>query len=97
MEFSRQECWSGLPFPTPGNLPNPGIEPTSLMSPGLAGRFFTTSPTWEVLLSKEEIIARIYISRNIESRLKAGVMGHISKVPFKKLSSKFVGVHRDQL
>ena len=42
MEFSRQEYWSGLPFPTPGDLPNPEIKPTSLASPALAGRFFTT-------------------------------------------------------
>ena len=44
MEFSRQEYWSGLPFPSPGDLPNPGIEPTSLASPALAGRFFTFAP-----------------------------------------------------
>ena len=41
MEFSRQEYWRGLPFPPPRNLPDPGIEPTSL---ALAGRFFTTEP-----------------------------------------------------
>ena len=45
MEFSRQEYWSGLPFPTPGDLPDPGIEPASLPSPVLAGGFFTTSAT----------------------------------------------------
>ena len=45
--FSRQEYWSGLSCPPPGDLPNPGIEPVSLMSPALAGRFFTTSATWE--------------------------------------------------
>ena len=50
MRFSRQDYWSGLPFPYPGTLPNPGIEPTSLMSPTLAGRFFTTSATWEALV-----------------------------------------------
>ena len=44
MESSRKEYWSGLPFPTPRDLPNPGIEPTSL---ALAGGFFTTSATWE--------------------------------------------------
>jgi len=44
MEFSRQEYWSGLPFPTPGNLPNLGIKPTSPASPALAGEFFTTEP-----------------------------------------------------
>ena len=47
MGFSRQEYWSGLPCPPPGDLPDPGIEPTSLTSPALAGRFFTTSATWE--------------------------------------------------
>ena len=39
MEFSRQEYWSGLPFPSPGDLPNPGIK---LRSPALGGKFFTT-------------------------------------------------------
>ena len=42
--FSRQEYWSGLPFPLPGDLPDPGIEPTSHVSPALIGRFFTTEP-----------------------------------------------------
>ena len=45
MEFPRQEYWSGLPFSPPGNLPDPGIKPTSLESPTLAGGFFTTSTT----------------------------------------------------
>ena len=44
MEFSRQAYWSGLPFPTPGDLPDPGIEPTSPVSSALAGGFFTTVP-----------------------------------------------------
>ena len=39
MGFSRQEHWSGLPYPLPGDLPDPGIEPVSLMSPAWAGRF----------------------------------------------------------
>ena len=47
MEFSRQEYWNGLPFPTPGDSPDLGIEPTSLASPALAGKFVTTSATWE--------------------------------------------------
>ena len=45
--FSRQKHWSGLPCPPPGDLPDPGMKPTSLMSPALAGGFFTTSATWE--------------------------------------------------
>ena len=40
MGFSRQGYWSGLLFPPPGDLPDPGIKPTSLMSPALPGRFF---------------------------------------------------------
>ena len=44
MGFSRQEYWSKLLFPTPGDLPHPGIKPVSLVSPELSGRFFTTPP-----------------------------------------------------
>ena len=44
MAFSRQEYWSGLPCPPPGDLPDPGIEPMSLTSPALAGMVFTTVP-----------------------------------------------------
>ena len=44
MEFPRQEYWNGLLFPTPGDLPDPGIESVSLAPPALAGRFFTTVP-----------------------------------------------------
>ena len=46
MKFPRQEDKSGLPFATPGDLPKPGIKPTSLVSPALAGQFFTISTTW---------------------------------------------------
>ena len=49
MRFSRQEYWSGFPCPPPGDLPDPGIELESFMSPALVGVFFTTSATWEVL------------------------------------------------
>ena len=42
MGFSRQEYWSWLPFPFPGDLPHPGLEPTGSVAPELAGEFFTT-------------------------------------------------------
>ena len=45
MGFPRQECWSGLPFPPPGDLPDPGIKPESPVSPALTGRFCTTEPS----------------------------------------------------
>ena len=58
MEFSRQEYWTGLLFPPPGHLPNPGIKPASPVSPALAGRFFTTrspgKPSWEYSLSERK-------------------------------------------
>ena len=45
--FSRREYWSVLPFPSPGDLPDPGIEAVSFKSPALAGGFFNTRATWE--------------------------------------------------
>ena len=44
IEFSRQECWSELPFPIPEDLPDPGIKPASLTAPALADGFLTTAP-----------------------------------------------------
>ena len=51
MVFFRQEYWTGLSCLPPGSLPNPGIEPTSLTSPELAGGFFPISAAWEAILS----------------------------------------------
>ena len=59
VELPRQECWSWLPFPPPGDRPNPGIKPASLRSPALAGRFFTTSTIWEAL-------GEVYIAVSLE-------------------------------
>ena len=50
MGFSRQAYWSGLPFPPPGDLPYPGIDPASLVFPALAGGFFTTAPCGKPIL-----------------------------------------------
>ena len=47
MEFSRQDYWSRVPFPSLGCLPDSGVEPSSLVSPGLAGGLLTTGTTWE--------------------------------------------------
>ena len=56
MECSRQEYWSRLPFTTPGDLPDPRIEPTSLVSSLLAGRFFTTVQDIRKKLVRKKII-----------------------------------------
>ena len=53
MGFSRQEDWSGLPCPSPGDLPNPGTEPESLTSPTSAGNFFTTGTTRKACLCSD--------------------------------------------
>ena len=58
MEFSRQDYWSGLPFPLPGYLPNPGIEPMSLASLALAGRFFTTVPPGKPTMEYQSAIKK---------------------------------------
>ena len=52
MGFSRQEYWSGLSFPPPGDLPDPGIEPQTPATPALAGGFFTTEPPGKSRQSK---------------------------------------------
>ena len=62
MGFSRQEYWSGLPCPPPGDLPDPGIEPvSSLLSPALAVSFFTTSPTWKA--PEKSISLKVWVDR----------------------------------
>ena len=61
MGLSRQEYWSGLPCPSPGDLPDPGTKLLSLTSPALAGRFFATSTTWEALVKGENVQSSIYL------------------------------------
>ena len=59
--FSRQQCWSGLPCPPPGDLPNSRIKPMPLRFPAFAGQVFTTSATWEAWC--------IYVTPNLPARL----------------------------
>ena len=71
MGFSRQEYWSGLLCPSPGDLPRPGTKPMSPMSPGLAGGFFTTSATWEALQSERPSLKNLQITntgKGVEKR-----------------------------
>ena len=64
LRFSRQEYWSGLPGPPPGDLPNPGIKPASLTST-LAGTFFTTSTTWEAPYLLYQLVALWLFSKHL--------------------------------
>ena len=83
MGFSRPEYWSGLPVPPPGDLPDPGMETASLVSPASAGRFFTTSATWTlspqvnhrhlvqiIYLDTEQVFALIISSHLILSLIR---------------------------
>ena len=63
MEFSRQEYWSGLLFPTPGESSQLRVQTTSLMFPAVAGRFFTTGATWEAQFSLPCIIVTHFPTR----------------------------------
>ena len=77
MGFSRQEYWSGLPCPPPEHLPDPGIQPTSLISLVLAGGFFTTSATWEALFGYNQTlkwlsIAGLWNRHNFNEQLSVG-------------------------
>ena len=67
MEFSRQEYWSGLSLPTPGDLPDLGVKPTSPVSPALAGRFFTTEPPGKPWLETAVHIISQLICRHVLS------------------------------
>ena len=66
MEFSRQEYWSRLPFPPPGDLPDPGIEPMSPLSPAMAGGFFTTETPGKPLVLVKCLKEQEDISGNAE-------------------------------
>ena len=77
MGFSRKEYWSWLPHPSPGDLPNPGIEPVFLTSPALAGGFFTTSATWEALF-----MATVSINSRLLQR-ESGFIHMTKKTVFK--------------
>ena len=76
LEFSRQEYYRRLLFPTPGDLPDPGIKPKSLTSPVLGGGFFTTGTTWEVPLT---------------GRVKAGYCPQSVDTPAREVSRRETG------
>ena len=87
MGFPRQEYWSGLPFPTPEDLPDPGIEPwfqaVSSVSPALAGRFFTTAPPGKPM--KTETYVALLVINQISASLKFSRSGQITKTLLKRV------------
>ena len=90
MEFYRQEYWTGLPCPSPGDLPDTGIEPASLMSLALAGRFFTTGATWEASLASTKRACILLKNRHaacMGRQIQVSKCNCISQVPCPDLNS----------
>ena len=81
MQFPRQEYWSGLPFPSPGVLPNPGIKPKSPASPALAGRFFATEPAGKPMMI--DLCSRYIVSDS----LRPHRLQH-ARLPYPSLSAR---------
>ena len=79
MGFSRQEYWSGLPFPPPGDLPDLGIKPVSLEAPSLAGEIFTTEPPGNPILYVWEN-AKIWALGNHSFAMNLSYLGPVSCV-----------------
>ena len=86
--FPRQEDWSGVSFPPLGDLPDPGIEPAFLMSLASAGRFFSTSATWEApkryLISHNSIVC-VYMCVLSSYSIVTNVLGNIQAPGDRKL------------
>ena len=88
MRFPRQESWSGLPCPPPGDLPDPGIEPTSVASPALAGGFFITAspgkhmnPARDIPFPLVQTALLILVSVSIHLGLPLGKFQDFSECP----------------
>ena len=83
MGFFRQEYWSGLPWPPPGDLPDPGIEPISFMSPALAGGFCITTTTWEAplfFIESFDLHRRMMFHKKMEPEMSKCRPGDAGKV-----------------
>ena len=76
--FSRHEYWSGLPCLPPGDLPDPGTEPSSLVSSALTGGFFTTSTTWEGNLVMCLVVPPSWHMTRLPSDFFVGFCGHVT-------------------
>ena len=77
LEFPRQEYWSGLPFPPPGDRPNPGIEPVSLTSPALAGGFFTTVPLGKATGHKGSLLKFLWVWALVKVFIEFGTFAFV--------------------
>ena len=97
MGFSRQEYWSGLPCPLLGDLPNSGREHTLVKSPALAGRFFTTSASWEAprfSLGHKTNLNKYSLAVYYKIKLSLNnTVGHSCSLVFIQMSWKLMSTH----
>ena len=91
MEFSRQEYWSGLPFPSPGDLSDPRIEPVTSVSPALASQFFNASTTWEALYKVDTLMCSLEMRKQRHRGVKLLAQCHTAS---KQWSLETCGVAR---
>ena len=105
MWFPRQEYWSALPFPLPGDLPHAGIEPVSLRSPALTGGFFTTSATGEALVCVYSQLIHLAVQQKLmntatqswfNNNKKSIEDGFVNAMISEKETKRAVGVRRDR-
>ena len=94
MEFYKQEYWRGQPFPSPGDPPDLGVEPTSVMSLALAGRFFTTRTTWEALISTQksknkQTVKILFKQKQTYENFKSNGNENLAGSLFSKLENNF--------
>ena len=102
--FSREEYWSGLPCLPPGDLPNPGIEPSVFTSPAQAGRFFTTSTTWETNVQnpRKQSQDTFLYQWKIRSNFKFSSLGNqwfnnLRYIQIKNAIKLFINMENDQI
>ena len=90
MGFSRQEEWSGLPFPPSGDLPDPGTEPLSPMSPARAGGFFTTASPGKLLESMLRIYNELFHLHSKQTCEVGRIFLHISQIRNRRLKGDII-------
>ena len=89
--ISQARIMEWLPFPAPGDLPDPGIKPRSLMSPALASRLFTTSTTWKTLYTHAHVNYFFRTQRFLKSPENFSILDSIKKLRYLLLSIFFFG------
>ena len=90
MGYSRSESWNALPLPSPGDLPNPGMESVSLRSPALTSRRFITSTTWETLMYNRGVFTGVFPALLHSTSQVLGAFSSLGLTDFLWVKSSFL-------